>query len=119
MEDLPRLLRKSENNGLSFWCPGCNDLHQINYGEGSGPRWQWNGDVYKPTFTPSVLVTTGHYCKRPGMSACWCTYNEDHPDKQIIFKCVSCHSFITDGNIQFLDDCSHALAGQTVPLPAF
>jgi hypothetical protein len=28
-----------------------------------------------------------------------------------------CHSFVTDGKIQFLSDCTHALAGQTVALP--
>jgi len=28
-----------------------------------------------------------------------------------------CHSFIRDGKIQFLGDCTHALAGQTVDLP--
>jgi hypothetical protein len=28
-----------------------------------------------------------------------------------------CHSFITDGFIQFLDDCTHPLAGQTVEIP--
>jgi len=27
-----------------------------------------------------------------------------------------CHSFITDGKIQFLSDCTHHLAGQTVDL---
>jgi hypothetical protein len=28
-----------------------------------------------------------------------------------------CHSFVTDGRIQFLTDSNHALAGQTVDLP--
>jgi hypothetical protein len=28
-----------------------------------------------------------------------------------------CHSFVRDGQIQFLGDCTHALKGQTVPLP--
>ena len=28
-----------------------------------------------------------------------------------------CHSFVTDGRIQFLGDCTHKLAGQTVDLP--
>jgi hypothetical protein len=27
-----------------------------------------------------------------------------------------CHSFITDGKIEFLSDCTHSLAGQTVEL---
>jgi len=30
---------------------------------------------------------------------------------------VVCHSFVTDGRIQFLGDCTHTLAGQTVDLP--
>lgn len=29
----------------------------------------------------------------------------------------TCHSFVTDGRIQFLGDCTHSLAGQTVDLP--
>lgn len=28
-----------------------------------------------------------------------------------------CHSFVVDGQMQFLGDCTHALAGQTVPIP--
>jgi hypothetical protein len=28
-----------------------------------------------------------------------------------------CHSFIRDGQIQFLDDCWHELKGQTVEIP--
>lgn len=27
-----------------------------------------------------------------------------------------CHSFVTDGKIRFLNDCTHDLAGQTVDL---
>ena len=30
---------------------------------------------------------------------------------------LTCHSFVTDGRIQFLADCTHPLAGQTVDLP--
>jgi hypothetical protein len=53
-------------------------------------RWAFNGDYERPTFTPSVLVS--------GDGAV-------------------CHSFVTDGRIQFLSDCTHSLAGQTVELP--
>ena len=28
-----------------------------------------------------------------------------------------CHSFVTDGRIQYLDDCTHELRGQTIDLP--
>jgi len=32
---------------------------------------------------------------------------------------VRCHSYVTDGRIQFLNDCTHDLAGQTVDLPEY
>lgn len=51
-------------------------------------RWTFNGDVERPTFQPS-LMTLG-------------------PPR--------CHSFVTDGKIQFLADCDHELAGTTVDL---
>ncbi|MGT2509205.1 hypothetical protein [Cupriavidus basilensis] len=35
------------------------------------------------------------------------------------FECGVCQSFVTDGRIQFLGDCAHALVGQTVPLAEF
>lgn len=58
------------------------------------PGWTWNGDFDKPTVHPSILVTT------------------KYPDRTDV-----CHSFITNGRIQFLTDSTHALAGQTVELP--
>ncbi len=30
-----------------------------------------------------------------------------------------CHTFVTDGRIQFLGDCTHVMAGQTVDLPVW
>ena len=29
---------------------------------------------------------------------------------------VRCHSFVRNGSIEFLDDCTHALKGRTVPM---
>lgn len=54
--------------------------------------WGWNADTEKPTFTPSVLSEGSGNIPR-------------------------CHSFITDGVAQFLQDSTHAMAGQTVALP--
>lgn len=71
-----------------FWCPGCKMPHVVD------SRWGFNGDFDNPTFTPSVLVQWG-----------------DHDGHAV------CHSFITDGSIQYLGDCTHMMAGQTVPLP--
>ncbi len=58
--------------------------------EGTG-AWTWNGDRERPTVSPSILVT------------------DSGPSR--------CHSFLRDGSLEFLSDCTHALAGQTVPLP--
>lgn len=89
--------------GFSFFCPGCGSAHTINTNPGG---WGFNGNVESPTFTPSVLVT-----------------HEANPEADERFKEWRtkrvCHSFVTDGNIQFLSDCTHELAGQTVPLADF
>lgn len=73
-----------------LWCPGCDGIHPID------KRWTFNGDLVRPTFEPSLLV---------------------HGDPRAVPPRPRCHSFIREGRIQFLGDCQHALAGQTVALP--
>lgn len=53
-----------------------------------GPVWSWNGDVDKPTLKPSILSRSS----------------------------ITCHSFVNDGRVQFLSDCQHEFAGQTLDL---
>lgn len=96
---------------VRFWCPGCAEVHAVPVGAGG---WQYNGNPDKPTLTPSILVRGGHYAPGYGGKGCWCDPDPDGDDWG--FKCQQCHSFVTDGRIQFLSDCSHALAGQTVDL---
>ncbi len=112
------ILRTVEGGRLMFWCPGCQGAHAVKV-EGPGPCWGFNGDYEKPTFTPSVPVQSGHYIPGHRGPDCWCTYNAKHPDKPRVFECTVCHSFVTNGRIQFLGDSTQALAGQTVPLPPF
>lgn len=95
------ILRNGTGGRLTWWCPGCNSAHSIAHGEGDGPRWGWNGNAERPTFTPSVLVTWRVPPPREP---------DDPPDRV-------CHSFVVDGQMQFLGDCTHAMAGQTVPIP--
>ncbi|WEZ84568.1 DUF6527 family protein [Rhizobium sp. 32-5/1] len=102
MGALSAKLRIGTDNRILFWCPGCDGAHQVGIGEGSGPRWSYNGNPDAPTFTPSVLVT----------------YNGRDAGIDGAPPAV-CHSFIADGRIQFLGDCTHELAGQTVDLPDF
>lgn len=102
MSAIGRKLRQLSEGNVLFWCPGCDSAHRIQVGQGSGPRWGWNGSGDAPTFTPSVLVR----------------YDGANADIPGGLPSV-CHTFVTDGRIQFLADCSHKLAGQTVDLPDF
>lgn len=109
MGQLSSILRNAEGGRLMFWCPGCAGSHQVAVGEGPGPRWGYNGNAERPTFTPSVLVRgvqwdTGDHFFEPNHAVA--------PGAETV-----CHSFITDGRIQFLSDCTHSLVGQTVDLP--
>lgn len=111
MGALSKILRNSTDNGLMFWCPGCDEAHRIQHGAGGGPRWTWNGDVEKPTFTPSVLVEGVRRLTDQQHAAYLATGVHPEPEP------ARCHSFVVDGRIQFLADCTHALAGQTIDLP--
>ena len=120
MSLLSKKLRSLEGGGLMYWCQGCEETHVVYTGQGTGPRWSYNGNPNAPTFKPSVLVRGGHFA--PGWSGkdCWCTvdWEKKYPGKpKPRFKCNRCHTFITDGLVQFLSDCSHQFAGQTLPLP--
>lgn len=105
-------LHDDQDGQLSFRCPGCGMRHMVATADPypNDARWQWNGSMERPTFQPSILVTYEHWVPP-------CT--EDHyvaPESQTKVKDI-CHSFVTDGRIQFLSDCTHSLAGQTVELP--
>lgn len=77
-----------------FDCPACGIGHSFRV-EGEGPKWSFNGDVDKPTFSPSLLVKWGKSGKMDQV----------------------CHSFVRDGQMQFLSDCTHEMAGKTITLP--
>lgn len=123
MSALSPILRSVDHLGkqaVAFWCPGCECQHTVTVG-GDG-TWGWNGSVDAPTFTPSVLITSGHHVASQAGKRCWCDYNREQVAKgkePARFVCGICHSFVTDGRIQFLGDCTHALAGQTVDLPSW
>jgi hypothetical protein len=130
MSEIGKKLRSLEGGSVMFRCPGCNENHVVHIAQHPGghshPIWGFNGNGDVPTFTPSVLVRTGHHVPGwdvrfpPGADkSCWCTYNAEHSNDPAPFECFVCHSFVTDGQIQFLTDCTHALAGKTVELPDF
>lgn len=103
---------------IMFRCPGCG-WHVLNVDPSKpGPCWGFNGDLERPTFTPSILTKAGHYCASQEGQDCWCTY-EARLGRPAPFSCFICHNFVTDGRIQFLSDSTHHLAGQTVDLMPF
>lgn len=108
MGQVSKVLRSTTDNGFLFRCPGCKVVHSVHYGVGDGPRWTWNGNVEQPTFTPSILVRYPTWV--PPASP---ENMNVGPQTKVD---VVCHSFITDGRIQFLSDCTHELAGQTVDM---
>ncbi len=87
---------------IGFHCPGCGYGHPFEIEAPNGAGWTWNGSLERPTFQPSLLVYGG------GSTPEFPLRESETP---------RCHSFVTDGRIQFLADCTHALAGQTVDLP--
>ena len=89
-------LRDTDNGSVLFECPGCDSLHVVHLTTPGYPHWAFNGNYERPTFSPSLHVS-------------WDRISTG--DKHI------CHSFIRDGKIEFLNDCTHSLAGKTVDIP--
>ena len=89
MSKVSPYLRRAEGRYM-HWCPGCNRMHPLPDG------WTFNGDVNRPTFTPSFKHTIGQ-----------------NPDGSFI----TCRYILTNGVLNFCNDCHHPLSGKPVPLP--
>lgn len=58
--------------------------------------WDWDGNIIRPTISPAVLFKT--MLGRKTVSAC--------------------HYSLTNGELRYQGDCTHALRGITMRLPA-
>lgn len=120
MSALSKLLRAVEGNKIAFYCPGCKTAHVLRTGDGTGPKWEFNGNVDSPTFQPSVLVRS---IRANLTDAELELYDQVFDGTSAIFDdprfASVCHSFVRHGQIEFLPDCTHELVSQTVPLPDF
>lgn len=94
---------------VHFRCPGCQKAHGVVIDVPEG--WTWNGDLERPTFTPSVLVHSHQTFVDHDLEGDALTAPEN------LTMTPQCHSFVVAGRIQFLADSTHELAGQTVDLP--
>lgn len=86
---------------LLFHCPACGCCHAAWIKNAPGkPTWEWNNDENRPTFKPSLKVTT-----------------KGVVDGKDVIKL--CHFFVTDGKIKYLRDCTHKYRGKTIPMEDF
>lgn len=88
---------------LAHWCPACRQLHDfaVDRPFRNGARWSFDGNADAPSFSPSMNIRIGPYpqaWKKAG-------------------QIDVCHYFLRAGRIEYLGDCTHELAGQTVDLP--
>lgn len=87
--------------GYGFECPGCKSWHVLSL-KPAKPGWTFSGTVENPTLSPSILQKTNDPSAK--------TYQKNAMSSV-------CHSFVENGKIRFLDDCTHELKGKTVDLP--
>lgn len=107
MGQLGTKMRRVEN-GHSHWCPACGEMHVI---PGS---WKFDGNVEQPTFSPSVKIT-GKQTVVDEKGEWTGEWMRDADGKALDY---CCHYILTAGQLNFCGDCTHAMKGQTVPLPA-
>lgn len=88
-------------DNLHYKCPACG-WHSIpvKIGGKSDQYWEWNGDLIKPTISPSVKH-----------------FHNGYPIEDIPPFC--CHYFLKNGVIEFCGDCTHNLSGQKIPLESY
>lgn len=87
---LSEVLYQAQPELLVYYCPGCCQRHLIPLKPRQDQRWTWDGNVDKPSVTPSLVHRIGL-------------------DKV-------CHAYLTNGQLQFQSDSHHHLRGQTVDM---
>lgn len=103
-------IKHHDHGMISFECPACRErvitledgttiplgsTHVVRVDPSSGsPCWEFTGPDHAPTLSPSVRV------------------QGTHGDGYV------CHFFVRRGQIHYCSDCTHAMAGQVVDMPA-
>lgn len=105
MGQVSAVLRRA-TRGYSHWCLGCEEMHMI------PDRWRFDGNVDRPTFSPSVKITGKQTVKEKGR---WTGEWVRDANGKALDYC--CHYILTAGTLNFCADSTHALAGKAIPLP--
>jgi hypothetical protein len=74
--------------------------------------WKFDGNLASPTFSPSFKHTGKQTVIVNGK---WTGESHRGPDGKALDWC--CHYILAKGVLNYCSDCTHALAGQSVPLP--
>jgi hypothetical protein len=127
------------------WCPGCNLCHPFRIELFPGcplrkdsttePTWDWDGNLERPTFSPSMLAYgCVHLCPPDYVHHVVCKDPVICPRQSHLVLSTepkilahnlphavtpawgNCHSFLQQGRWQFLSDSAHAMAGQTIDM---
>lgn len=101
----PAKLHKVEKNDegqegpdFMFWCPACQCGHGVWTTQPNGHTgavWEFNGNFESPTISPSLLI---HHGK---------------DGKEI------CHVVVSLGILNYCSDCTHSMAGKSIPMEEF
>lgn len=87
-------LRRAE--GAYMWyCPACEEMQPL------PDSWTFDGNLELPTFSPSFKHEWDQGPLDPRRK----------PGHYI------CHYIVTNGQVAYCSDSTHALAGQTIPMP--
>ena len=113
---MPKVLRRvtdlnGDLAGYRMRCPGCiaeNVPHRVPIHffrtvpapNGREPTWEFDQNLKRPTFSPSLR----------------CRADWWNPETKRYDIKLCCHFFLRNGRLEFLDDCTHPLAGQTVDM---
>jgi hypothetical protein len=96
-----RTVNAAGEENFLFWCPGCDVMHAFrthrDTADTRSPVWTFNNNAEKPTFSPSLLIKNS---------------DPKYPGK-------TCHLYLRDGVIEYLQDSQHKLAGEVVACPEF
>ena len=115
-----------ETTGYMIFCPACKCGHHFNTTPGPNgvggtkPVWTFDGNMDAPTFSPSMLCRTTRFtAKGQADYDAWAEAGYPPNPGQFESEPLICHSFVRNGRIEFLSDCTHELAGKTVQLEPF
>jgi hypothetical protein len=104
MGQVSAVLRRGEGRYF-HWCPACEEMHQL------PDRWTFDGNVDRPTFTPSFKHGGKRVVVEQGR---WTGEWHRGPDGKPLDG--NCHYIITAGMIHFCSDSWHGRS-DVVPMP--